>query len=73
LLRYTKKAYYKHKSNRIERRKELFQIRGMVMRIRSRIPRLGTRKLYFLLKEELADRHIKIGRDVLFNFLRAEQ
>jgi putative transposase len=45
----------------------------MVMRIRSRMPRLGTRKLYFLLKEELADRHIKIGRDVLFNFLRAEQ
>jgi putative transposase len=45
----------------------------MVMRIRSRMPRLGTRKLYFLLKEELADRHIKIGRDVLFNFLRSEQ
>jgi len=43
------------------------------MRIRSKMPRLGTRKLYHLLKEELAARNIKIGRDVLFNFLRAEQ
>ena len=45
----------------------------MVMRIRSKMPRLGTRKLYYLLKEELIARNIKIGRDVLFNFLRAEQ
>ncbi len=43
------------------------------MCIRSKMPRLGTRKLYYLLKEELAARNIKIGRDVLFNFLRAEQ
>jgi putative transposase len=45
----------------------------MVMRIRSKMPRLGTRKLYYLLKDELIARDIKIGRDVLFNFLRAEQ
>ena len=43
------------------------------MRIRSKMPRLGTRKLYYLLKEELVARNLKIGRDVLFNFLRAEQ
>jgi transposase InsO family protein len=45
----------------------------MVMRIRSKMPRLGTRKLYYLLKEELIVHNIKMGRDVLFNFLRAEQ
>ena len=43
------------------------------MRIRSKMPRLGTRKLYYLLKEELIVHNIKMGRDVLFNFLRAEQ
>jgi len=43
------------------------------MRIRSKMPRLGTRKLYYLLKEELIALNIKLGRDVLFNFLRAEQ
>lgn len=37
------------------------------------MPRLGTRKLYYLLKDELIARNIKIGRDVLFSFLRAEQ
>ncbi len=39
------------------------------MRIRCSMPRIGTRKLYFLIKDEL---NIKIGRDVLFDFLRAE-
>lgn len=43
------------------------------MRIRSKMPRLGTRKLYYLMKQELIAMQIKIGRDVLFNFLRAEQ
>lgn len=36
------------------------------------MPRLGTRKLYFLMQEELMRLDIKLGRDVLFNFLRAE-
>src|SRR5690606_38147565 len=34
---------------------------------------LGTRKLYYLLKDELITRDIKLGRDMLFDFLRAEQ
>ena len=42
------------------------------MRIRCQMPRLGTRKLYFLMQEELMRLDIKLGRDVLFNFLRAE-
>lgn len=44
----------------------------MVMCIRCKMPRIGTRKLYYLIKDELNLLHIKIGRDVLFNFLRAE-
>ncbi len=36
------------------------------------MPRLGTKKLYHLLKGEFEARQIKIGRDVFFNFLRAE-
>lgn len=42
------------------------------MRIRCTMPRIGTRKLYFLIKQDLNDLNIKLGRDVLFNFLRAE-
>jgi putative transposase len=47
-------------------------VRDLVMRIRCRMPRIGTRKLYHLIKNELSVLNIKIGRDVLFNFLRAE-
>lgn len=36
------------------------------------MPRLGTRKLYYLLKDEFAARGLKIGRDGLFSCLRSE-
>jgi len=42
----------------------------MVMKLRRYMPRLGTRKLYYLLKEELTDAGIKMGRDAFFNYLR---
>lgn len=37
------------------------------------MPRLGTRKLYYLLKAEFETLGIKVGRDALFDYLRAEQ
>lgn len=36
------------------------------------MPRIGTRKLYYLIQDDLKKQEIKMGRDVLFNFLRAE-
>ena len=42
------------------------------MRIRCSMPRIGTRKLHFLIKEELKLLNINIGRDVLFSLLKAE-
>lgn len=42
------------------------------MQIRSRMPRIGTRKLLYLIEDDLKKLQIKMGRDVLFNFLRAE-
>ena len=42
------------------------------MNIRSELPRLGTRKLYYLMKEDLTTEGIKLGRDRLFDFLREE-
>lgn len=41
----------------------------MVQQIRGELPRLGTRKLYHILKEPLGD--IGVGRDRLFTILRA--
>lgn len=42
------------------------------MRIRMQMPRLGTRKLYCILKKEFDRQGIKIGRDALFDYLRSE-
>lgn len=41
----------------------------MVTEIRKRMPRIGTRKLYFLLEDRLKE--MNIGRDKLFTILRA--
>lgn len=41
----------------------------LVTQIRSSLPRIGTRKLYYLLKPQLQEHHIDVGRDYLFELL----
>lgn len=36
------------------------------------MPRIGTRKLYFLLQNDIRKLNIKIGRDALFSYLRSQ-
>ena len=50
----------------------LAQIRPLVLSIRREMPRIGTRKLYYLLKENFDSLQIKIGRDALFAYLKTE-
>jgi len=50
----------------------LKEVRQMVQEIRMEMPQLGTRKLYHLLKDEFRARGLKLGRDALFDHLRAE-
>jgi len=47
-------------------------IKPLVQTIRMDMPRIGTRKLYYLIKKDLDQLHIKIGRDGLFDYLRSE-
>ena len=44
----------------------------MVQGIRIQMPRIGTRKLYYMLKEDFQNQGIKIGRDALFHYLKSE-
>jgi len=44
----------------------------MVLDIRRQLPRTGVRKLHFMLRENMKSKNIKIGRDKLFEILRAE-
>lgn len=43
---------------------------ALVLELRRRLPRLGTRKLYYLLKPRFEELGIKLGRDGLFDYLR---
>lgn len=44
----------------------------MVLDIRFQLPRLGGRKLHYMLREKMANGNVKVGRDRLFDILRAE-
>ena len=54
------------------REAKLQKAKAIVQEVRNRLPRLGTRKLYFLLKPTFVDQGIKLGRDALFSLLRRE-
>jgi putative transposase len=62
-------VYYRRKKAS-ERKQEIAdKVVQMVMEVRQQMPRLGTRKLYYLLEAHLND--IGVGRDKLFAILKA--
>ena len=69
----TKQAYYKGITSLTNQAIEEAIILEMVNKIRkrSKTKRWGTRKLHLLLKKEMAGFSIKMGRDKLFDLLRA--
>lgn len=64
----SKQAYYKIRKSRDEQKEKGEQIIRQVLNVRQEMPRIGTRKLHYMLKSE-----IEIGRDKLFEILRKEQ
>ena len=68
----SRQAIYQSEQRSKARSVELHTVKQKVLEIRSSMPRLGTRKLHYLLKEELSGLGIKLGRDGLFRFLRSE-
>jgi len=65
----TRHAYYDtlwRKGNSLIREDVILQ---EVLSIRANLPRVGTRKLHYLLQQELESHGIQIGRDYLFDFL----
>ena len=66
----TRQAVYKRLARARLRQQELEPVVELVKEIRRPLRRLGTRKLYHLIKPELESRGIKLGRDGLFTLLR---
>jgi len=64
-----RQVYYRSTKRSKASRKKAEQVIELVENIRIKMPKLGGRKLYFLLSEPLKE--LKIGRDKFFNILRA--
>ena len=69
----TRQAYYNNKKRGIAKQLQSELIIKRVKAIRSVHPRMGCRKIHELLKEELIQMGIKIGRDKLFDLLSDNQ
>lgn len=68
----SRQAVYQSQQRQLRREAQLQIVKNLVLSIRKHMPRIGTRKLYYLLKEDLLVHQIKIGRDALFKLLRRE-
>jgi len=71
LLGVSRQALYQHEWRREALSNEAELIIQQVIAIRQGHPVIGTRKLYVMLQPFIAEHHIKIGRDGLFNLLSA--
>ena len=72
LFGYSKQAFYKKNDNHLQKACERKIVKALVMDIRRQLPRMGTRKLYFMINKPLRQRNIKIGRDKLFSILKED-
>lgn len=69
LFGFSKQAYHKYKIKKEVSYSKGLKTKESVLVLRRQMPRLGTRKLYYLLKTQGS---IHIGRDKLFSVLRQE-
>lgn len=74
LLGYSKQAFHKRAKTETFRAEYtthcIEEVVEAVADVRADMPRLGTRKLYYLLSDEFEQAGLKVGRDKLFSILR---
>jgi len=66
----SRQAYYKRIHSEIGRASRNSIAQAMVQQVRLSQPKIGTRKLHFLLHDRFAQAGLKLGRDALFEALR---
>ena len=64
-----RQVYYRRKRATQKKQDTASRVVEMVMEVRQQMPRIGTRKLYYLLQDQLKD--LGVGRDKLFAILNA--
>lgn len=70
-LGFSRQAYYQYWQRQAGQTNDESDVIELVKKLRKDHPKMGGRKLHDLLKEELAKKGIKMGRDVLFELLAA--
>ena len=73
LLEVSPQAVYQHRIRQRERSQTLAILKDWIQEYRMLMPRIGGRKLYWLIKPKLIAQGIKIGRDGFFDYLRAHR
>lgn len=68
----SRQSIYQQENRNLKRYRQLLIVKKLVEQQRMEMPRIGTRKLFHLLKDEFVKNGVKIGRDALFNYLRNE-
>lgn len=68
-LGFTRQAYYQYWQRRAGQIDDGSGILSLVKELRKSHPRIGGRKLYQLLKEDLGKKGVKMGRDAFFDLL----
>lgn len=66
----TRQSYYKHVKQEEKRLLEADLVLELIDEIRRELPRVGGKKLYHMIKPQLTQHGIKLGRDKFFDLLR---
>jgi len=69
LFGYNRQVYYRSKRRFSDCQQRAEKVVRLVRTVRMSMPRLGGKKLYHILESDLRD--LKVGRDKLFDILRA--
>jgi transposase InsO family protein len=71
-MKRSRQSYYKALKRRQKTAADSEALLELVQPVRKLMPRIGTRKMYFMLQQALAEKAIKIGRDRFFRWLREQ-
>lgn len=69
----SRQAYYQHGERIVRTRFQIAIVVELVCDIRKRMPRIGGKKLYYLLSEDFARLDFKLGRNKFFDVLQQER
>jgi len=69
-LGYTRQYVYKQSKDAAKKQLKEQAVKQLVDRERKLLPRIGTRKIHYLITRDLENQRLKLGRDKLFELMR---